>query len=106
MSITRKRKTASQNLIKNKGYTGPRCSVCKPGYGRTGLACDKCQDSSLNWFLIVLIVIAALAVVYLLVSSSIAAGHEEEVDDGDPDVPSTKGVTTAHLNLPPEEKGT
>jgi hypothetical protein len=58
-----------------RGYTGPRCSVCERGYGRTGRACDRCNDPAVNYTILALVLLVALGVVYFLVTNSIKAGE-------------------------------
>jgi len=61
-----------------EGYAGPRCSVCAPGYGRTGLRCQPCAGQrTQNIILISLLVLGIAVVVALLVFSSVQHPHPE-----------------------------
>lgn len=66
-----------------KGYKGPLCSVCRPGYGLLGTACLPCPSRSLNGFVVFVIVCAGVAVVIMLVKTT-----TRKVEKGD-----TMGVT-------------
>ena len=57
------------------GYTGPRCSVCTTGFGKTSSKCTLCGSSAVNWVLIILSVLCLCLVVAFLVSNSIRSGE-------------------------------
>lgn len=53
------------------GYTGPRCSSCTDGYGKSGAACMMCGNSALNWGMSWLIFFVIVALCSVLVVRSI-----------------------------------
>merc|ERR1719456_1008935 len=55
---------------------GPRCSVCQPGYGKTGVNCQACLSTAANWVLMAVVGSALLGLMYFLVVQSIQAGAD------------------------------
>eukprot|EP01012_Entosiphon_sulcatum_P021962 TRINITY_DN2683_c0_g1_i1.p1 TRINITY_DN2683_c0_g1~~TRINITY_DN2683_c0_g1_i1.p1 ORF type:complete len:3424 (-),score=286.53 TRINITY_DN2683_c0_g1_i1:13-10251(-) len=54
-----------------EGTTGPLCSVCVSGYGKSGQKCNKCPDAGQNAVLLILLLIALLAVVVVMVLTNL-----------------------------------
>eukprot|EP00003_Mantamonas_plastica_P009012 TRINITY_DN181_c0_g1_i10.p1 TRINITY_DN181_c0_g1~~TRINITY_DN181_c0_g1_i10.p1 ORF type:complete len:1409 (-),score=447.00 TRINITY_DN181_c0_g1_i10:642-4868(-) len=48
------------------GYTGPKCSVCEPGYQKEGVRCTKCAEDGSAVALIVLLILVTLVGITLL----------------------------------------
>lgn len=55
------------------GYTGPRCTQCEPGYGKSGTTCGVCLDASTNAFVLTLVCIAICIAVGFLIYTSFKA---------------------------------
>jgi len=53
-----------------EGHTGPRCAVCKPGYGRDGDSCRECSSGAWNWVIMALLLALLLLLAYALIQSS------------------------------------
>ncbi|MDP2058184.1 MAG: calcium-binding EGF-like domain-containing protein, partial [Flavobacteriaceae bacterium] len=64
------------------GYTGPRCSVCEPGFGRTALQCTPCLSRTVNWILIALVIVAMVGVVTFFSFNSISTGMQTLLSEG------------------------
>jgi hypothetical protein len=59
-----------------KGYRGPKCSVCVPGYGQAGKSCIACPSPALNTFIVVIVAVALLLGMFLFVINSMGDPSE------------------------------
>jgi hypothetical protein len=53
------------------GYTGPRCSVCLPDYGRSQTSCVECGTAAENVVIVVVVALVILSAIWFLIFSSL-----------------------------------
>ena len=71
-----------------EGHTGPLCSICLPGYGKTSVfKCGRCNDPALAWFIIIAGTLAAIIVCAVLAWKQIVDGRESMNELPAPAVP-------------------
>jgi hypothetical protein len=80
-----------------EGYRGPLCTVCAPGYGRTGDQCVVCASAVTNYVLISLIALGLLFLISLFVFNAVFAGREQSRED-------TADPADEELNPGPKDK--
>jgi hypothetical protein len=56
------------------GFTGPLCSVCEPGYGKTATKCQKCPPSSVANVFLAMLLIMVVFLVAIFVANALFAG--------------------------------
>lgn len=64
------------------GYMGPICAVCQEGYGFLNGNCVKCQQPSLNIFIVILIVFSVVAIVLVITRFTIIGDDEHVQNEG------------------------
>ncbi|CUG51008.1 transmembrane protein, putative [Bodo saltans] len=61
------------------GYSGPRCSLCEQGFGKSGRFCEKCQSSDTNNAIVLIACVALLCLVTLMVYTIVMTSSKDLV---------------------------
>ena len=62
----------------NRGYTGPLCALCQPGYGKWANSCHECPSDGLQTFIVVLLGAFELAYTTWVVRCAIWINNDQE----------------------------
>ena len=83
-----------------EGHTGPLCTVCLPGYGKTSaFKCGRCNEPALAWFILIAGTIAAILVCAMLAWKQIVDGRESMNELPAPAVPLLFKIATSGLQV-------
>ncbi|CUG51023.1 transmembrane protein, putative, partial [Bodo saltans] len=61
------------------GYSGPRCSLCEQGFGKSGRFCERCQSSDTNNAIVLIACVALLCLVTLMVYTIVMTSSKDLV---------------------------
>jgi hypothetical protein len=83
-----------------EGHSGPLCTVCLPGYGKTGaFVCKKCNPPALRIAILVIAVIGAIALCAILVWKQIIDGRKSMNELPAPAVPLLFKIATSGVQV-------
>ena len=83
-----------------EGHSGPLCTVCSPGYGKTSVfKCGRCNEPALAWFIIVASTLAAIVGCAVLAWKQIVDGRQSMNELPAPAVPLLFKVAVSGLQV-------
>jgi hypothetical protein len=83
-----------------EGHSGPLCTVCLPGYGKTGaFVCKKCNSPALRTAILVMAVVGAIVLCSVLVWKQIVDGRESMNELPAPAVPLLIKIATSGVQV-------
>jgi len=108
-SYNRRAVTSFENCLANtclagdqciEGHSGPLCTVCLPGYGKTSVfKCARCNDPALAYLILVAGVLAAIAGCAILAWKQIVDGRESMNELPAPAVPLLFKIAMSGLQV-------